>query len=142
MTNRRIQLVALVAISIFLVILPKVSLRPVPCAVHLQRETCEKLDKGMTRQQIEAILGGPPGDYTTRPDIGYGQFTLGMVSNEIQQGNVTEFAWRTDDYEITVRFDGNGRAIAIAGASGHISRPGMSYPSLLLWRARRFVLGP
>lgn len=31
------------------------------------KEVCDKIKKGMTREDVEAILGRPSGDYTTRP---------------------------------------------------------------------------
>src|SRR5437660_8314335 len=36
-----------------------------PCRVT--RANCDKLKEGMTQAEVHAILGGPPGDYRTRP---------------------------------------------------------------------------
>ncbi len=41
-------------------------LGPWPCRVT--RANCERIKEGMTRAEVEAILGGPPGDYRTRPN--------------------------------------------------------------------------
>jgi hypothetical protein len=32
-------------------------------------ETCERIREGMTRQEVQAILRCPPGDYSTVPDF-------------------------------------------------------------------------
>jgi hypothetical protein len=38
---------------------------PRHCPVN--RAACERIKEGMTQAEVEAILGGPPGDYRTRP---------------------------------------------------------------------------
>jgi hypothetical protein len=44
-------------------------LRPWPCPVN--RAACERVEQGMSRAEVEKILGGPAGDYRTRPAGGH-----------------------------------------------------------------------
>src|SRR4051794_27830266 len=38
---------------------------PWPCRVN--RATFERIKEGMTQEEVHTILGGPPGEYLTRP---------------------------------------------------------------------------
>jgi hypothetical protein len=53
------------ALVLFGALLPLVLPRHCP----VNRTACERIKEGMTQTEVEAILGGPPGDYTTRPTI-------------------------------------------------------------------------
>jgi hypothetical protein len=51
------------ASAVFLAVLIVVYLRH--CALlPIDKATCDKVERGMTRPEVEAILGGPPGNYT------------------------------------------------------------------------------
>src|SRR5262249_59789044 len=39
----------------------------VPRHCPVNRAACERIKEGMTQAEVYAILGGPPGDYRTRP---------------------------------------------------------------------------
>jgi hypothetical protein len=39
----------------------------VPRRCPVSRAACERIKEGMTQAEVEAILGGPPGDYRIRP---------------------------------------------------------------------------
>jgi hypothetical protein len=58
----------------------------------------EKIKQGMTLAEVEAILGGPAGDYTTRPTISECDGRLGPGDKE----------WVSDDAAISVWFDPKG----------------------------------
>ena len=61
--------------------------RPAAPKHNFDRASFEKINKGMTLAEVEAILGAPAGDYTTRPttsdfDVGWGPGEKEWVSNE------------------------------------------------------------
>jgi hypothetical protein len=58
-------LIGLVAATLLLSGLLLALLIPTHCPVN--RMACERIEKGMTLTQVEQLLGGPPGDYRTRP---------------------------------------------------------------------------
>jgi hypothetical protein len=51
---------------------------------------------GLTQSEVEAILGGPPGDYITDPSVGYGYVTGGWVN--------TSKEWSANDGIVDVNF--------------------------------------
>jgi hypothetical protein len=93
-------LLALLAVALLLLgaMLPLVLPRHCP----VNRVACERIKEGMTQEEVHAILGGPPGDYRTRPakdlffyfadliDLGYGDTLL---------------CWLGDDGLVTVVFE-------------------------------------
>jgi hypothetical protein len=78
--------------------------RPPAPKHNFDRTSFEKINKGMTLAEVEAILGGPPGDYTTRPTISECDVGWGPGEKE----------WVSDEGAISVWFDPEGR---ILGAS-------------------------
>jgi hypothetical protein len=60
---------------------------------------CDRLQVGMTRAEVEQILGGPPGDYRTRDSI--------TPYLQLQDGSWDE--WQGDGGMILVEFDEGGR---------------------------------
>jgi hypothetical protein len=76
------------------------------CITNLRRPVaskadCDRISIGMTRDQVEDVLGGPPGDYRTRdpitPDVG-----LYYVFWD---------KWKGDRGMILVEFDSDNRVI-------------------------------
>jgi hypothetical protein len=55
-----------VALTLFGAVLPLVLPRHCP----VNKAACERIEVGMTKREVEKILGGPPGDYRTRPVLG------------------------------------------------------------------------
>jgi hypothetical protein len=41
-----------------------------PRPTQVTRASCDRIRVGMSRTEVEAILGGPPGDYRTGPTVG------------------------------------------------------------------------
>jgi hypothetical protein len=39
-------------------------------SAHVTRASCDRIRVGMSRAEVEAILGGPPGDYRAGPTVG------------------------------------------------------------------------
>ncbi len=95
-----------------------------PCPVDLRPEISEKLKLGMTEKDVEAVLGGPAGNYTTRPDVFYVHLSSGVVSRAVEQHDyLTKRQWYTDKYGILVYFDPDGKAVLIDCMSGHPLSP-------------------
>jgi hypothetical protein len=63
----RKYLVALLSLSLVLLGFLMNLLMPRHCPVT--REAFGRIQKGMTQAEVHAILGGPPGDYRTRPYV-------------------------------------------------------------------------
>jgi hypothetical protein len=57
----------------------------------------ERIKEGMTRAEVEAILGGPPGDYRTRPE-GF-IFEIPRTSMQVSE------RWYGDEGKVDVGFD-------------------------------------
>jgi hypothetical protein len=58
---------------------------------------CDRIEIGMTRAEVEHVLGGPPGDYRTRDSI-----TLICFQDWFFE------EWQGDGGAILVEFDGDG----------------------------------
>jgi hypothetical protein len=67
---------------------------------HVNRQSYEKIQIGMTMSEVQEILGGPPGDYSTGP------VHLHSVKQIAHDGK--ENRWRGDDGEFTIWFDNQG----------------------------------
>ena len=92
---------------------------PQPCL-----ETIEQVQNGMTREEVIATLGGPPGDYSEGYSPRAAVFSFGLQCE----------SWVANDGVLFVGFDAQNRAKFVM-----VSRVGPRPPSLL---ARlRFRLG-
>lgn len=76
--------------------------RPYPC-----RATFERVKEGMTRAEVEATVGGPPGSYRSEfhPDL-------------IEDGS-----WFTDDADLYVWFGDDGRVVQTHVHVGEMQSP-------------------
>jgi hypothetical protein len=69
--------------------------------VTFAESSCDEIRKGMTLQQVEEILGMPPGDYTSAEYL----FDLpNVTARDLQRQS-----WKSDAGEIIVWFDENNR---------------------------------
>jgi hypothetical protein len=66
----------------------------------IDRDHCDRIEEGMRQEEVEAILGGPPGDFMTDDAITYADPVW-------HDGERCEF-WSGDEGQILVRFDGQG----------------------------------
>jgi hypothetical protein len=76
-----------------------------PRKITFSREDTNRISIGMTRSEVEAILGVPPGDYTTGPcdePPNLGGWPFGRTS------------WASDMGAISIRFDPGGRVQEVA----------------------------
>jgi hypothetical protein len=87
---------AALAIALLLVgvIFPLLFPRP----SKVTRAAYERIEKGMSREEVEAILGGPPGDYTTRPTL------PGLTTAD----SILDTGWWGDEGIILLDFNDSG----------------------------------
>jgi hypothetical protein len=95
----RKYLVALLSLSLVLLGFLMNLLMPRHCPVSLA--ACERVVQGMTQAEVHAILGGPPGDYRTRPS--------GLPLN-CWEGLERE-DWHGDEGTVTVRYSKDHDAV-------------------------------
>lgn len=98
----RLRLAALATVAVFLLLagalVPVAFPRPSPVTLT----TVERVKGGMTQAEVEAILGGPPGDYRTRPtDVEVDTAPLLSARTEV---------WEGDEGTVAVSFLG-GRVV-------------------------------
>jgi hypothetical protein len=77
---------------------------------RIDRERFDCIQRGMTRAEVIALLGAPPGDYTFRKDPG------AFYSNNIVTGAVISLGWTRDEWigdggRIKVTLDREGKVI-------------------------------
>jgi hypothetical protein len=66
-----------------------------------------RIQPGMTRAQVESILGGPPGDYRTPP--------LRLPDDQMLAQLPAGEQWQGDRYSIYITFDAQGRVENVTG---------------------------
>jgi hypothetical protein len=90
-------LLALLTVGAFVLRLPT---RP-----DISQATVDLIQCGMTKGEVEAILGAPPGDYSTGP-----VWVVGCIATFGWECSMcTDETWTSDDGTITVRFRQDGR---------------------------------
>jgi hypothetical protein len=90
---------------------------------------------GMSQAEVEAILGGPPGDYRTDERISYWDyFEAGLSPHDVV---ARRESWYGNDGQITLGFDEEGRVLRRGFAS-----PVRSPPSSLAQRVRDWLRHP
>src|SRR5438876_12330427 len=101
-TRTKVALAAGLVIVVGILILRH---RPGP---QINRASYEQIQVGMTQAQVEAILGGPPGDYGARELEAYTH--IGSEGQLPEVGRVER--WLGTSAFIAVEFDGLGTATA------------------------------
>jgi hypothetical protein len=138
MTRRILFVAALPIVGVLLLALwPMICPQP-PCPVDVGPASFDKLQIGMNESEVEAILGGPAGDYRTRPGVWY--VFAGSWSGSIDDPVPTFKEWETDHFAILVSFGPDGRAVGIEGAGAIKDSPFDRHP--LLQMLRRLVPVP
>ena len=102
MSRRRLLIgFATLLVVVVVAMLPSIYRKINPPAVS--RERFERLKKGMSREEVEAIIGVPPGTYETERRISLGLFP-------IPPGEI----WNGDEGIIDVCFDDTGHAVYLS----------------------------
>jgi hypothetical protein len=96
MKRRRWLILGLIVAT---VVAPSVVWAPRP---RVTRARFDRVTEGMTRDEMIATVGVPPGDYTTEPFV-YGPETSLATTWRSEQ-------WLCDEAELRVRFGDDGRA--------------------------------
>jgi hypothetical protein len=120
---------SVVIASIVLVLLGVLLPLMLPYRSPVTRAAYERIEDGMTQAEVEAILGGPPGDYRTRPGISMDPLVR-------SPSGLNEQWWRGDEGEIIVGFD----AGTVRSVSFYETEPLACGPfALAWWRLKRIV---
>src|SRR5262249_28973773 len=82
-----------------------VALWPRPTPPGASWANVERVENGMTRAEVEAIIG-PPGDYRAGPT---NYEPAGISRGVIIEADERLYAWAFDDYFLTARYDASGR---------------------------------
>jgi hypothetical protein len=101
-------------------------------SVQITKEQVDRIQRGMGYVEVEAILGCPPGDYTTQPIVF--PATEGQ-SNLVLNRRENCHQWVCDSGMTFVWFDPEGRSVEKAFYPA-IGMGGDPF-SKLLWRAKR-----
>ncbi len=125
-------------------------LRPRPSRATLENRGL--LREGMTRAEVQAVLGGPPGDYRTGPTRAAPMPPMRFFPEKWPPRGQWEWQpripkdwdipperstdrWDGDSVTITVGFDDEGRAVC--GRYVTASKVGQSSFDAFLWRLKR-----
>jgi hypothetical protein len=114
-----------------------------PGRVDLTYRNTEQIRRGMSRAEIQTIIGGPPGDYSTGPTTpvpgGLLQYPAAdekpfFVTRALRATDLME-RWQDDGARLTVSFDQSGHALQARYESlgGRVLKP----LDKLLWRLQR-----
>ena len=129
MTRRRLLLFALLSAIVVAAACTAV-VRPRPSAITRENEA--RIRDGMTLDELQAILGGPPRDRSTGP-TDYDPNGVTHVPGRPPPARVTTISeWISDEVLIRVAFDADGRAEWITTCPLRRTYPGV-LPTLRHW---------
>jgi hypothetical protein len=102
----------------------------------LTRENYEAIRDGMTRAEIEAILG-PAGDYSTGPTQRFMSVedAIAQAHQDSFSLQSRELAWSSNMVMVRVEFDSRG--VATAKNIAALVKLKQTFAENLLWRAKR-----
>jgi hypothetical protein len=124
-------LIALLAVALVLCGASLALVAPRHCSVN--RAACDRIKEGMTRAEVEQILGGPPGDYRTRP----GPAVPSTFVSAPARLFYCHEEWRGDGVALWVNFDDRGRVAGLGGWSVASESPGPI--AIARWRLNRLL---
>lgn len=73
--------------------------------MHINKDSFGRIEKGMTSQEVESILGGPPGNYRS---------CFSTRRRHTLVAGVTAQEWESDQGAIRVGFDEEGKVVQVA----------------------------
>ena len=120
---RKLLLLALAVVLVASVAACLVLTRPTP-ASQINKQNQQLINDGMTLQQVEAIFGGPAGDYSTRLPPGPKKFIRTLPE---QLGDRNYKLWAGNGGIIVVYFDEGNRVETAIFYSSFVSQE----PSIL-----------
>jgi hypothetical protein len=130
--RRRFLLFALLSVLVVAAVFVAM-VRPRPSAITRDNEA--RIHEGMTVDELEAILGGPPRDESTGP-TDYDPDGLTHVLGRPAPPMVTNISeWISDEVMIRVAFDAGGRAEWISTCPLRRTYPGIQ-PTVQHWLFR------
>ena len=107
-----------------------------PRTDRITRENCRCIRVGMSRHEVEAILGVPPGDYRTgATDSDFASRHIRDMESSYKTIGMTVQRWQNDAVICLVVFDQEGRVFIEIHNSDH--RQNMSAFDTVRWRAKR-----
>jgi hypothetical protein len=127
-------LLALLAVALVLfgaVVLPLVLPRHCP----VNRVACERIKEGMSQEEVHVILGGPPGDYRTRPFDPLDSPQGGLGSGP--PGLLVETWWGDEGIVIVCYTPIHGPQTVMVAAFGKVEPYAPSLVELIEWRLWR-----
>jgi hypothetical protein len=131
--RRRTLLVVLAALAV-VVAVGTVLLWPRAERVTLENHT--SIRSGMTLPEVEAILGGPPGDYRTSPtQFEFGDPSFRCRRSHLRGTGVSEEHWECDTLALLVRFSDEGTVRCVCPIPT-ARRAGGKFDAIC-WRAKR-----
>ena len=99
--------------SVWLLLIAAVLLLPLalwlfarPSPIHLANH--EKIMKGMTEEEVEAVLGGPPGDYRRWPHASISSKMLTRQGAHIPEAGDIIRVWVDDEREVVISCHSDG----------------------------------
>jgi hypothetical protein len=100
---------------------------------RITQENFDRVREGMSRAEVEAILG-PPGDYSTGPTNSF--HPVSVISNDLRRVEIGPYAfdWRSDDLSVHVLFIDSRVVVADAYTNKLVAQSPLDN---LLWRAKR-----
>lgn len=103
MSRRRTVLIGLAGVALLALALPYIVWHP----RRLNHDGFAKIENGMTQQEVEHLLGGPPGIYyPSYPGAGWG-----MTGEGYQVRDAAEFLWWDDKKRYEVWFNDRGKVV-------------------------------
>ena len=102
---------------------------------HLNSDNLRLVKPGMSRKEVEQLVGGPPGDYRRRNrGGGVGMTTIGVRT---PPGTISSVTWIDDDRFHEVFLDGSDR-VTLVWSREYTHTP-TSWPLRLIGRIAHYV---